>query len=89
MYTPKKVGRFPPSRGLGGGSRSGTPASGSRRPGSLLTPSRGGNTPVSRPQVIETTGSHVAQVWGSSLPVLVTEVLTRSSEGAQGEVNDQ
>ena len=38
MYTPKKGGRFPPSRGLGGGSRSGTPASGSRRPGSLLTP---------------------------------------------------
>ena len=28
------------------------------------------------------------QVWGSSLPVLVTEVLTRSSEGAQGEVID-
>ena len=28
------------------------------------------------------------QVWGSSLPVLVTEVLTRSSEGAQGEVTD-
>ena len=79
MYTPKKGGRFPPSRGLGGGSRSGTPASSTRRPGSLLTPrlegknsfggkfidtqsSRGGSTPVSRPQVIETTGSHVAQV---------------------------
>ena len=36
-------------------------------------------------QVLETTGSHVAAVWGSSLPVTVTEVLTLSSDTA-GEV---
>jgi len=34
---------------------------------------------------LETTGSHVAAVWGSSLPVTVTEVLTLSSDCA-GEV---
>ena len=45
-----------------------------------------GSTPVStRSQIIESTGSHVASVWGASLPVTVTEVLTLSADG--GEVS--
>lgn len=33
--------------------------------------------------MIETTGSHVASLWGASLPVTVTEVLTLSGDGAE------
>jgi len=87
MFTPK--GSKYPSGRARPGSRSGTPLSGPRRgPGTPLLASRlkaGLSTPVSRSQVIETTGSHVAAVWGSSLPVTVTEVLTLSSDTA-GEV---
>ena len=35
---------------------------------------------IPRSQVLETTGSHVATVWGSSLPVAITEELTLSSD---------
>jgi len=87
MFTPKGS-KFPSGRPRPG-SRSGTPLSGPRRgPGTPLLASRlkaGLSTPVSRSQVLETTGSHVAAVWGSSLPVTVTEVLTLSSDCA-GEV---
>ena len=36
--------------------------------------------------MVETTSSHVASLWGSSLPVMVTEVLTLSGSGGGGEV---
>jgi len=82
MFTPK--GNVYPSGRNRPGSRSGTPLSGVRRaPGTPLLASRlkaGLSTPVSRSQVLETTGSHIAAVWGSSLPVTVTEVLTLSSD---------
>ena len=90
MFTP--VGsKYPGGGGRSRtGSRSGTPLSGARRTvgtplltGRLKTSS---NTPVSsRSQVLETTSSHVVSQWGSSLPVMVTEVLTLSGGGA-GEV---
>ena len=33
--------------------------------------------------MIEATGSHLASLWGSSLPVTVTEVLTLSGDAAE------
>ena len=62
----------------------GTPLLGRMKPSSGAG---GGSTPVSsRSQVIESSGSHVASLWGSSLPVTVTEVLTLSGEGGQVSV---
>ena len=84
MFTP--VGsKFPGGRSRPG-SRSGTPLSGARRTvGTPLLTGRlktSANTPVSsRSQVLETTSSHVVSQWGSSLPVMVTEVLTLSGAG--------
>ena len=79
MFTP--VGSKYPGGGRSRpGSRSGTPLSGARRTvGTPLLTGRlktSANTPVSsRSQVLETTSSHVVSQWGSSLPVMVTEVL--------------
>ncbi|XP_023336022.1 nuclear pore complex protein Nup133 [Eurytemora carolleeae] len=76
MFTPKAN----LLSGRRGGSRSNTPLSGSRRTPLLSTRAKG-STPLARTNVIEDTGVHILASFGSSLPVLVIEVLTLASAG--------